>query len=177
MQGTPRCVFVSGAAGVGKTAVVEHFLQHLPAPAVSLRGRCHEREVLPFRTVDSLVDDLVRHLNAQDKSYVDSVTAELGAAANDLVRLFPVFGQLLQGIRASGCSLQIRFCKTATDHDFSVAFAEPPMPFRNDPAALCCVCCLLSFFLTPSLGTAAGPDESKASRLSRSVTSSSAPLR
>jgi len=59
-RGHAAIVLCHGEAGVGKTALVRHFLDTvaIPVGAVVLDGRCHERELLPFRTVDGLVDAL-----------------------------------------------------------------------------------------------------------------------
>jgi eukaryotic-like serine/threonine-protein kinase len=81
-------VLVDGNSGVGKTSLVEHFLTRLrPSPAIVLRGRCYEREQVPYQGIDSLVDDLCRFLLRLDKVHVESLLPRHTAA---LVRLFPV---------------------------------------------------------------------------------------
>lgn len=55
--GESELVLVTGASGLGKTALIEHFLDELDGrAAMALRGRCHEREALPYQALDSLVD-------------------------------------------------------------------------------------------------------------------------
>ena len=70
---------VEGTSGIGKTSLVETFLGDLlnagspsSAPLV-LRGRCHERETLPFKAFDSVVDGLsyrLANLSSEDQTYV-----------------------------------------------------------------------------------------------------------
>ncbi|RMH38519.1 MAG: hypothetical protein D6689_19255 [Deltaproteobacteria bacterium] len=86
--GRPVAVFVEGASGIGKTALVDAFVASLePRRAVVLRGRCYERESVPYKAFDALVDDLAW--------YVESLAPEERAAVRPermdaLVRLFPV---------------------------------------------------------------------------------------
>jgi serine/threonine protein kinase len=58
-------VFVTGAWGIGKTALVRELAQrlatHTRAP-LTWSSRCHERESIPFKAVDMLIDDAVRFL-------------------------------------------------------------------------------------------------------------------
>ncbi len=57
-------VLVGGPSGMGKSTVVQHFLDALVerGEAVVLRGRAYERESVPYKGVDSVVDALSRHL-------------------------------------------------------------------------------------------------------------------
>lgn len=62
-DGTPSLVFVHGMTGMGKTALVERFLDSLgQSDAVTLSGRCYEHEMVPFKALDSVVDSLSRYL-------------------------------------------------------------------------------------------------------------------
>jgi eukaryotic-like serine/threonine-protein kinase len=60
----PVCVHVHGVSGAGKTSLVRHFLArlHERREAVVLAGRCYERESIPFKAFDSLMDSLARYL-------------------------------------------------------------------------------------------------------------------
>jgi serine/threonine protein kinase len=62
--GTPCVVMLSGPSGVGKSTLVEHFLSSLRTTreAVVLNGRCFERESVPFKGCDSLVDSITHYL-------------------------------------------------------------------------------------------------------------------
>ncbi|MGH7270434.1 MAG: serine/threonine protein kinase, partial [Polyangiaceae bacterium] len=82
-------VRVSGPAGMGKSSVVQHFLDELVerGEAVVLRGRAYERESVPYKAVDSVVDALSRHLmRLTDRDDVVTLPPDLWA----LARLFPV---------------------------------------------------------------------------------------
>jgi eukaryotic-like serine/threonine-protein kinase len=85
-QGGVVCT-VSGDAGIGKTALIEHFLA-LPelVGALTLRGRCYEAECLPYRGVDGLIDDLALYL----LSLADAVRSALvGTDTDALLQVFP----------------------------------------------------------------------------------------
>jgi serine/threonine protein kinase/tetratricopeptide (TPR) repeat protein len=82
-------VFVSGAAGLGKSVLVQHALDELVenSDAVVLRGRAYERESVPYKAVDSLIDALSRHLmHIYDVQGTLVVPKDIWA----LARLFPV---------------------------------------------------------------------------------------
>jgi tetratricopeptide (TPR) repeat protein len=70
---------IQGTSGIGKTCLIESFVADLQkectattAPLV-LRGRCHERETLPFKALDNVVDGLsfrLANLHPDDQAYV-----------------------------------------------------------------------------------------------------------
>jgi eukaryotic-like serine/threonine-protein kinase len=80
--------FVEGESGVGKSALVRELATRVAAAgAVVLRGRCYERESVPYKGVDSLVDDLSQYL----ASLRDEEAAALLPDDAPLLRaLFPV---------------------------------------------------------------------------------------
>jgi len=83
---------VSGRSGIGKSTLVSHFLDELRGTGDAdggfrvLRGRCYERESVPFKALDSLVDALASVLLAMPES---SRAALLPADAAVLSRVFP----------------------------------------------------------------------------------------
>jgi hypothetical protein len=66
-RGEPVIALVHGPAGIGKTTLVSRFLDGLIAQdrAIVLRGRCYERESVPFKAFDNVVDALSRYLRKQ----------------------------------------------------------------------------------------------------------------
>lgn len=86
-SGGTSVVFVTGRSGVGKTTLVRHFLDALPEGTTVLSGRCYEREAVPFKTVDSLVDALSRQLSKLPPAQVEGL---LPRDASALARVFPV---------------------------------------------------------------------------------------
>jgi len=89
-DGGTLTVFVRGPSGFGKTALVKEFTRTLreedPAPAV-LRGRCYEREAVPFKGLDSIVDSIARHLAAMPEREAALLVPR---RASLLVDTFPV---------------------------------------------------------------------------------------
>ncbi len=81
---------VSGASGIGKTALVRHFLSDLryrEPTLLSLTGRCYERESMPYKAIDPLIDALGQHLQRLRNIEVARL---LPRDAGILARLFPV---------------------------------------------------------------------------------------
>ncbi|MDC3961404.1 AAA family ATPase [Polyangium jinanense] len=84
-------VRLSGASGVGKSALASTFLAalHRWEGAIVLRGRCHDRESVPYKALDSLVDALARYVkNLPPEETRSLVPPNL----QDLERIFPVLG-------------------------------------------------------------------------------------
>ena len=79
-------VLLRGNSGLGKSALLTRFLA-AQRTATVLHGRCHERERVPYKAVDSLVDDLARHLRDADEP---AVAALCPPHVHTLARLFPV---------------------------------------------------------------------------------------
>jgi eukaryotic-like serine/threonine-protein kinase len=82
-------VLVLGRSGMGKTALVRAFLDEVSVDgqAMILEGRCYEREAVPYKALDQVVDGLTAYLVRQPRPDIDRLVPGDVAA---LVRLFPV---------------------------------------------------------------------------------------
>ncbi|MFW5875309.1 MAG: serine/threonine-protein kinase PknK [Myxococcota bacterium] len=85
----PVVVRVSGRSGMGTSTVVHRFLRSVAQmdDAVVLRGRCYEREAVPYKAFDNLVDALSRYLRRLPEA---EATALMPRDAQVLARVFPV---------------------------------------------------------------------------------------
>jgi len=103
-QGRPVMVSVRGAAGTGKTLLLDRFLEQLRAEgsAVVLTGRCYQRESVPYKAFDAVIDALSRHLRRLPAAEVEAL---LPRNVGDLVRLFPVLERVEAVQRAPHCGV------------------------------------------------------------------------
>jgi hypothetical protein len=89
--GTLSVVHLRGASGLGKTAVVRAAFETFAERPMILVGRCYQRESVPYKAFDAVIDDLTRHLLAMPAAEV-AVLAPRDAAA--LARIFPVLDRV-----------------------------------------------------------------------------------
>ena len=96
-QGRTVAVYLHGSSGAGKTALLRSFLdeQIERGDAVVLAGRCYERESVPYKALDSLIDSLGRYLGRLSRA---EVAALLPRDVGSLARSLP----LLAACRGSG---------------------------------------------------------------------------
>ncbi len=80
---------IGGGAGMGKSTLVQHFFHELEAAGQveMLSGRAYERESVPYKAVDSLVDSLARLLCCIEEAEGPFAVPKHAPA---LARLFPV---------------------------------------------------------------------------------------
>jgi eukaryotic-like serine/threonine-protein kinase len=72
--GGTACVLVTGPSGIGKTTLIQGFLDSLgDEVALVLRGRCYERETVPFQAIDGLVDALTGALLQKPAERLDAL--------------------------------------------------------------------------------------------------------
>ena len=92
--GRTVAVLVTGDSGIGKSALVRRFGEAVTAAsadALVLAGRCHERESVPYKAVDGVIDALSQHL----RSLADADVARLLPDGIDaLCHVFPVLQQV-----------------------------------------------------------------------------------
>lgn len=82
-------VWVHGSSGMGKSALVQHFVERAQRRypgLLCLQGRCYEREAVPYKALDALLDALARHLRHLPAAEAASL---LPPDVLALARLFP----------------------------------------------------------------------------------------
>jgi hypothetical protein len=88
--GSASTVFVEGESGIGKSSLVRSFVDrvHERRPGVLvLSGRCYERESVPFKGLDNIVDALAHELM---RRHPVDVALHLTNDVEALARVFPV---------------------------------------------------------------------------------------
>ena len=88
-RGQAVSLYVHGASGIGKTTLVQHFIDGLANAnrAVVLAGRSYARESVPYKGRDGVIDSLTRYLRTCGDTEVEAlITTDVFA----LARLFPV---------------------------------------------------------------------------------------
>jgi tRNA A-37 threonylcarbamoyl transferase component Bud32 len=101
-NGQTVTVLLHGSSGVGKSVLVQHFLGRLRETGnevVIVGGRCYERESVPFKALDGLVDSLSRFWS---RLPLVEAMALLPDGIGPLVRVFPV----LQSAEAVAVEIQ-----------------------------------------------------------------------
>lgn len=87
-------VFIHGSSGMGKSALVRHFLDELKRrqpEIVVLEGRCYERESVPYKALDGVIDSLTKYLSSLPQGRADAL---MPRDVLTLARLFPVMLQI-----------------------------------------------------------------------------------
>ncbi len=87
-------VYLHGSSGMGKSALARHFLDQLRErhpEVVILEGRCYERESVPYKALDGVVDSLTKYLLSLPEAKAEALMPREVLA---LARLFPVMLQV-----------------------------------------------------------------------------------
>ena len=91
--GEPFVALVHGTSGIGKTMLMRKALSRLQheSGVLVIGGRCYERETVPFKAFDSLIDALGAHVQGLSERVASEL---LSPALNDTARLFPALQPL-----------------------------------------------------------------------------------
>jgi eukaryotic-like serine/threonine-protein kinase len=99
VAGAQTTVCVQGLSGAGKTALIRAFVEQLRderSDLLVLTGRCYQRESVPYKGVDSLVDALHRYLSRLDPADIDALLPRDIAAAEQLFPVLQDLGDLMR---------------------------------------------------------------------------------
>src|SRR5262249_46294568 len=100
-HGRPGALFLPGPSGAAKSPPPPPFLPSLAqrGEAVILAGKCHVRESVPYKALDSLVDALSRYLRRLSPLEAQAL---LPREIHLLTRVFPVLGRVQAVAAAPG---------------------------------------------------------------------------
>lgn len=88
----PVVVHLRGSSGQGKSTLIRRFRgQSRDEGCLVLHGRCRERENVPFKGVDAVVDALSAYLRRLSEEDLDALRPR---SVDALVRMFPVLDEL-----------------------------------------------------------------------------------
>src|SRR6266540_5081458 len=93
-RGQTVTVYLHGSPGMGKSSLARHFLDDLSEKhpdVVILEGRCYERESVPYKALDGVVDSLTKYLLSLPEVKAEALMPREVLA---LARLFPVMLQV-----------------------------------------------------------------------------------
>ncbi len=84
---------VHGQSGIGKSALLTSFLNAVADvdSALILRGRCYERERVPYKGFDRIIDDLALYLSQQEPGHASEY---LPAHTGALAKVFPALASI-----------------------------------------------------------------------------------
>jgi serine/threonine protein kinase len=100
-KGKTAVVRISGRSGAGKSMLAQHFLNDVGRhrEAVVLSGKCYERESVPFKALDGLIDALTSYLRHLPELEVQAL---LPREIHLLTRVFPVLQRVTAVADAPG---------------------------------------------------------------------------
>ncbi len=88
-QSRPLVTWISGRSGEGKSSLAEKFLapMRVGAESLVLSGRCYDRESVPFKAIDGIIEPLVAFLRSgTGRTFSDRMPLDIPF----LVQLFPL---------------------------------------------------------------------------------------
>ncbi|MGZ3408278.1 MAG: ATP-binding protein, partial [Polyangia bacterium] len=105
-DGRSIAVLIRGESGVGKSSLVRRFADQVTARgAVVLSGRCYERESVPYKALDGVIDALTDYMVRIDRA---EAAALLPAQTALLATAFPVLLRVEAVARAPKPSSEVR---------------------------------------------------------------------
>jgi eukaryotic-like serine/threonine-protein kinase len=105
-DGRSVAVLVQGESGVGKSSLVRRFADQAAARgAVVLAGRCYERESVPYKALDGVIDALTAYMVRVDRA---EAAALLPMQTALLATAFPVLLRVDAVARAPRTSAEVR---------------------------------------------------------------------
>lgn len=98
-RGKPVLMRMHGLSGIGKSALLRHFIDTVAREhgAVVLESRCYERESVPYKGIDGIVDALTRHMRRLPPIEAARLVPR---HVDALARLFPVL-QRVQAVAST----------------------------------------------------------------------------
>jgi len=103
-RGTCVTVYIHGESGLGKTALARRFVADMSQrdpQVIVLKGRCYERESVPYKAVDGVIDALGRWLLRVPRSELAAIVPPTAAR---LGRAFPVLERLASADKDAAAS-------------------------------------------------------------------------
>ena len=137
LQGRTVTLKVSGDSGMGKSVLMQQFLDELVqrGEAVVLRGRAYERESVPFKAVDSVIDALSRHLLYLEQGNEGvELPGDIGALAHifPVLRSVPSIGKVAEGIVSNPQLFRRNAFAALRELAASLAKRRPLVVYIND---------------------------------------------
>ena len=108
VRGKQTIVCVEGSSGAGKTSLIRAFLERLRdeiPELLVLTGRCYQRESVPYKGVDSLVDALHRYLSRLLPHELEVLLPRDIAAAEQLFPILRDVGDIVRSRRRGGTAV------------------------------------------------------------------------
>jgi serine/threonine protein kinase len=87
----PVLTLLHGPSGQGKSRLLSRWVSTLEGDELVLKGRCLERESVPYKGLDAVIDALSGYLRQLPKASLDALEP---AHVAELARLFPVLGDI-----------------------------------------------------------------------------------